>query len=185
MWCGVGYAVAQDRLFQLELFRRATSGRLAEILGPSYLEMDIEARRDYFTDAEIEAQLGKLPANLRARFDAYRDGINAWVADVRLDPAELPGEFPALGVPPTDSRRRHRPDRSLPRAHRPVRRRQRARERARAGGDRPECIRPPQPGPQRGPAAGAVPREGGQVPLTARAHARRGARGVRAHQEFQ
>ena len=32
-WWGVGYAVAQDRLFQLELFRRATSGRLAEILG--------------------------------------------------------------------------------------------------------------------------------------------------------
>ena len=33
-WFGVGYAVAQDRLFQLELFRRATSGRLSEIVGP-------------------------------------------------------------------------------------------------------------------------------------------------------
>ena len=32
-WWGVGYAVAKDRLFQLEPFRRATSGRLAEILG--------------------------------------------------------------------------------------------------------------------------------------------------------
>jgi penicillin G amidase len=33
-WKGVGYAMAQDRLVQLELFRRATEGRLAEVLGP-------------------------------------------------------------------------------------------------------------------------------------------------------
>ena len=32
-WFGVGYAVAQDRLVELELFRRATQGRLAEVLG--------------------------------------------------------------------------------------------------------------------------------------------------------
>src|SRR4051794_1753243 len=32
-WFGAGWAVAEDRLFQLELFRRATTGRLAEILG--------------------------------------------------------------------------------------------------------------------------------------------------------
>ena len=50
-WWGVGYAVAQDRLFQLELFRRATSGRLAEILGDGYLPDDLIARRDYYTDA--------------------------------------------------------------------------------------------------------------------------------------
>ena len=31
LWKGVGYAVAQDRLVQLELFRRATQGRLAEL----------------------------------------------------------------------------------------------------------------------------------------------------------
>src|SRR5215212_11170095 len=40
-WWGVGYAVAEDRLFQLELFRRATSGRLAEILGSDYLDDDM------------------------------------------------------------------------------------------------------------------------------------------------
>ena len=35
LWFGVGYAIAQDRLVQLELFRRATHGRLAEVLGPT------------------------------------------------------------------------------------------------------------------------------------------------------
>ena len=34
-WWGLGYAVAQDRLFQLETFRRQAEGRLAEILGPA------------------------------------------------------------------------------------------------------------------------------------------------------
>ena len=33
MWWGTGYAIAQDRLFQIEAFRRATTGTLAEILG--------------------------------------------------------------------------------------------------------------------------------------------------------
>jgi acyl-homoserine lactone acylase PvdQ len=44
LWFGAGYAIAQDRLFQLELFRRATRGRLAEILGKGYLDSDIHAR---------------------------------------------------------------------------------------------------------------------------------------------
>src|SRR5947209_15530360 len=33
VWWGAGYAMAQDRLFQMEIFRRAAEGRLAEILG--------------------------------------------------------------------------------------------------------------------------------------------------------
>ncbi len=97
-WWGVGYAVAQDRLFQLELFRRATSGRLAEILGESFLDDDLIARRDYYTDAEIDSMVARIPASLRTRAEAYRDGINAWVAETRSDPSKLPGEFTALGV---------------------------------------------------------------------------------------
>ncbi len=97
-WWGVGYAVAQDRLFQLELFRRATSGRLAEILGETFLEDDLIARRDYYTDAEIDAMIARIPAGLLSRAEAYRDGINAWVDETRSDPSKLPGEFTALGV---------------------------------------------------------------------------------------
>ncbi len=99
-WWGAGYAVAQDRLFQLELFRRATSGRLAEILGDSYLPDDLIARRDYYTDSEIDAMIARIPPVLRQRAEAYRDGINAWSEKARNDPTKLPGEFPALGATP-------------------------------------------------------------------------------------
>src|SRR5215472_16576151 len=40
-----GYVAAQDRLFQMELWKRAGQGRLAEILGPSAVQRDINARR--------------------------------------------------------------------------------------------------------------------------------------------
>jgi penicillin G amidase len=101
-WWGVGYAVAQDRLFQLDLFRRATSGRLAEILGPGYLDDDLIARRDYYTDAEVDAMLADLPARLQDRTQAYADGINAWIDHVTANPSEMPGEFVALGDLPIE-----------------------------------------------------------------------------------
>ena len=41
-------------------------------------------------------------ATLLRRAEAYRDGINAYIAEVRANPLELPGEFPALGVAPAD-----------------------------------------------------------------------------------
>jgi penicillin amidase len=96
-WWGVGYAVAQDRLFQLDLFRRATSGRLSEILGSTYLDDDLIARRDYYTDAEIDTMLSQIPAPLMARLEAYRDGVNAWIDHVSSPGfPDMPGEFVAL-----------------------------------------------------------------------------------------
>jgi penicillin amidase len=99
-WFGAGYAVAQDRLVELELFRRSTEGRLAAILGKSRLDSDIEARRDYYTKAELNGQLKRLPAALRARFDAYADGVNAWIARVAADPSLRPREFQLLNLTP-------------------------------------------------------------------------------------
>jgi penicillin G amidase len=94
-WWGAGYATAQDRLFELELFRRATTGHLAEILGKDYLSADIETRRDFYTPAELDAMLAKLPAELQRRYTAYRDGINAWIQHVETSPTDMPGEFVA------------------------------------------------------------------------------------------
>jgi acyl-homoserine lactone acylase PvdQ len=101
LWKGVGYAVAQDRLVQLELFRRATQGRLAEI--PTLegrIGDDIVARRDYYTLPELRRLLKRLPASLRARFDAYAEGVNAWIAAVAADPTKRPLEFVALNLTP-------------------------------------------------------------------------------------
>ncbi len=50
-----GFVAAQDRLWQMEMWRRAGEGRLAEILGPAALERDIFARLiRYRGDMEVE-----------------------------------------------------------------------------------------------------------------------------------
>jgi penicillin amidase len=100
MWWGAGYAIAQDRLFQIEAFKRATTGTLAEILGRSVLEDDIVARRDYYTEAERMEMIARLPGDLQSRWQAYADGVNAWIEEVRSDPSKLPAEYAALGAMP-------------------------------------------------------------------------------------
>ncbi len=104
VWFGAGYATAEDRLFQMELFRRATQGRLAEILGKSYLEDDVVARRDFYTPEEALAQLDRLQPQFKARVEAYRDGVNAYIRKVNADPSKLPGEFVAVGATPDEWR---------------------------------------------------------------------------------
>ena len=99
-WWGAGYAVAQDRLFELELFRRATQGKLSEIAGSSRLDDDVIVRQDMYTPGELDHMFSRLPADLQARFTAYRDGINAWIDHVRSNPSDLPGEYPATGTMP-------------------------------------------------------------------------------------
>jgi len=98
MWWGAGYAVAQDRLFELELFRHATTGHLSEIIGSSRLDDDRLVRQDFYTPAELDEQFARVPATLKPRFAAYTDGVNAWIAHVRLTPTDLPAEYPATGT---------------------------------------------------------------------------------------
>ncbi len=95
-----GYVVAQDRLWQLELFRRAAKGRLAAILGSDFLDADIFVRTTGYTEAELAAQFDKLPPAEIARFEAYRDGINRFIAEAKSDPFKLPLEFSFLGLLP-------------------------------------------------------------------------------------
>src|SRR3954454_17041430 len=99
LWWGAGYAVAQDRLGEMELLRRRGAGTLAEVLGKDSLNDDLVARRDYYTARELMRMFGKLPVRLRARMHAYVDGVNAWIAHVRQTPADMPNEFSALNVP--------------------------------------------------------------------------------------
>ncbi|MGZ4839973.1 MAG: penicillin acylase family protein, partial [Terriglobales bacterium] len=50
-----GFVAAQDRLFQMELWKRSGQGRLAEVLGPSALQRDINARLpSYHGDMQAE-----------------------------------------------------------------------------------------------------------------------------------
>lgn len=98
---GFGVAQAEDRLFQLEVFRRAAEGTLSELLGPSMLGYDERYRRDTETnaerDADIAAHLGS--ADLAA-LDGYVAGVNTVITRTRTDPTHLPAEFSLLADVP-------------------------------------------------------------------------------------
>jgi penicillin amidase len=93
---GIGYAQAEERLFQMEVLRRAAEGDLAQLLGRPYLQMDVITRRDSETEPEREAQIAALsPAN-RAALESYAAGINAVIARDTQNPSEMPAGFQLL-----------------------------------------------------------------------------------------
>ena len=95
---GNGYAQAQDRLFEMDILRRAATGRLSAFLGASYLLMDQVVRRDSYTNAEHRRFFEELSVRDRRSLEAYRDGVNAFIAAVTADHTRLSFEF--FGTPP-------------------------------------------------------------------------------------
>ncbi|CAG0990940.1 hypothetical protein GPROT1_03003, partial [Gammaproteobacteria bacterium] len=95
----LGFVVARDRLFQLEVQARAASGRLTEWAGAVALPTDRQMRR-LGLPASAAAITEALPAGGRARaiLDAYADGVNAWIDGLR--PGDVPLEYRLLGVSP-------------------------------------------------------------------------------------
>jgi penicillin amidase len=91
----LGYAHAQDRLWQLEMNRRIAAGRLSEIFGPGELETDRFLRTLGMRRA-AEANLRAFDAETRNLLEAYAAGINAFLASNPV----LPLEFWVLGVRP-------------------------------------------------------------------------------------
>lgn len=97
-----GYATAEDRMVQLEFFRRAALGRLSEIAaigGAANLSMDIAARRDGLTTAERQALIKKLPKNQKVALQGFTDGMNKYLTDVANDPSKAPFEFGIIPTP--------------------------------------------------------------------------------------
>ena len=91
-----GYVTAQDRLWQLDFNRRVARGRLSEILGDVTLEEDKFLRLIGFGRI-AEKIWPRLSPESRAAYQAYADGINAFIETHR---AELPVEFSLLGYEP-------------------------------------------------------------------------------------
>jgi penicillin G amidase len=89
-WAGMGYACAQDRLFQLDYDRRRACGRWAEIAGVSAVGGDVLARRLGLA-AAAQRDVAVMSAPVRAAFEAYADGVNAAIAD---GAQPLPGRYP-------------------------------------------------------------------------------------------
>jgi len=101
LFFGFGYAAAQDRLFQMEMFRRTFWGRLSEILGEKLLPFDQGNRRDNLNLGEIKKQIESLRPDLQTVLHSYASGINAYISEALNDPSnKLPKEFHEIGFEP-------------------------------------------------------------------------------------
>lgn len=94
----MGYAIASDRLWQAELYRRQARGTLAEIFGSSQLSTDILMRTLGYSEGELQAAYDALDLESRTIFTAYADGFNRRIGEVTQDPSKLPFEFWAIGA---------------------------------------------------------------------------------------
>ncbi len=90
-----GYAVAEDRLWQMERYRRDATGRMAEIEGKEALDRDREVRRRMYTREELQRQWDSADQTVKLAFQAYADGVNA-----RLRDGPLPAEFARRSLTP-------------------------------------------------------------------------------------
>ncbi len=91
-----GFVQAQDRLFQMDLWRRSVQGRLSEVLGANFIERDAMTRRVQYR-GDMEAEWASYDPDARRIATAFARGINAWVRRA-LD--DLPEEFLLAGWQP-------------------------------------------------------------------------------------
>lgn len=89
---GLGFVTAQDRFFQMDLMRHAVAGRLAEWFGPPAFDSD-KSMRTLGLYRAAQAQYALLSPELRAVYDAYAAGVNAYLATRR---GPLPPEYVLL-----------------------------------------------------------------------------------------
>lgn len=102
---GAGYAVAQDRLYQMDLSRRSARGQLSELLGRQGVASDRDALRFGYTDEEYARMFDALPSDAKLITEAYTRGVNRWIMEA-AEAGKLPSQY-GDGKPrewtPTDS----------------------------------------------------------------------------------
>ncbi len=98
-----GFVQAQDRLWQMDLERRAAMGRLSEIFGQGTVAIDRMFRTVGLTRA-VDAGERELPQEMRDRLQWYADGVNAYIGSAQ---GHLPVEFDLLRYRPEPWSIRH------------------------------------------------------------------------------
>jgi penicillin amidase len=91
-----GFVAAQDRLFQIDLWRRQAAGEMAEAFGPEYVEADRFARLMQFR-GDTDAEWASYSPDAREIAAAFAEGINAAIDHFGDRP---PVEFQILGTRP-------------------------------------------------------------------------------------
>jgi penicillin G amidase len=95
-----GYVAAQDRLFQMEVWKRAGQGRLAEILGKGALQRDVSARLLRYR-GDMKAEFESYAPDAESILRAFTDGINAYIDALTASGGPgLPVEFQVAGFAP-------------------------------------------------------------------------------------
>jgi len=95
-----GFAVARERIFQLDLWRKRGLGRLAADFGPGFLAQD-RAARLFLYRGDMEAEWAAYStAEARGITEAFVAGINAWIARTEAQPALRAPEFATMGTKP-------------------------------------------------------------------------------------
>lgn len=96
LYFAVGYVMAQDRLWQMDLIRRATTGRLSEIFGKDYEQTDLFLRSlDMTTKSKLV--LSNEDPEILSWMQAYADGVNEYIDEAGKN---LSPEFRILGYRP-------------------------------------------------------------------------------------
>jgi penicillin amidase len=93
----LGYVVARDRLFQMEVQARAGAGSLAEMVGAAALPLDREIRQLGLPDG-ARRSLDALEPHDRELLEAFSAGVNAWIVEHAA--RDMPFEYHLLGRRP-------------------------------------------------------------------------------------
>jgi penicillin amidase len=92
----VGYLMAQERLWQMDLVRRITTGRLSEIFGPDYIQTD-HLMRAFRIPEKSKLVMEKTDPEIIHQIEAFSDGVNQYIS---ANQKKLPFEFAVLGYKP-------------------------------------------------------------------------------------
>jgi len=92
----VGYVMAQDRMWQMDLLRRFTTGRLSEVLDPRLVETD-QLLRALNLPGKSRQVIAQTDPGILDCVEAFTDGINQYI---NQSPKKLSFEFTMLGYKP-------------------------------------------------------------------------------------
>ncbi|HVY89018.1 MAG TPA: penicillin acylase family protein, partial [Hyphomonadaceae bacterium] len=87
-----GYNAARDRLWQIDLWRKRGLGLLAKSFGPSYVDQD-RAARLFLYRGDMTKEWAAYAPDAHETVQAFTDGINAYVNEVKAGQKPLPVEF--------------------------------------------------------------------------------------------
>lgn len=96
LYRAVGFVMAQDRLWQMDLIRRATTGRLSEIFGEKFVDTDLFLRALRIPE-KSRMVIDSADQKMLKSLEAFSDGVNQFI-EQHIN--ALPFEFSVLGYRP-------------------------------------------------------------------------------------